>query len=224
MGKNVIVVAPHPDDETLGCGGTLLRHIAAGDRVHWLIVTEMPSHWPNAAERRAARQREIDTVAAMYGFAGTHTLGFPATRLDTVAIGDLVEAISAVFRDVLPECVYVPYRGDVHTDHKQVFDAAVSCTKWFRYPSVKRVLAYETLSETEFGINPDNNGFRANVLVDISPYLERKLDIMRVFQSEMAPFPFPRSEQSLRALATLRGQMAGTMAAESFMLLKEIVS
>jgi LmbE family N-acetylglucosaminyl deacetylase len=219
--KKILVIAPHPDDETLGCGGTLLKHKAQGDELHWMIVTCMSEKAGFAAERVQERDEEILQVGSLYGFETLHKLNFPTAQLDALPIGDIVQRMGRVMQAVEPDVVYLPYRGDVHTDHKIVFDAAVSCTKWFRYPSVKRVLAYETLSETDFGINPDSNGFRPNVFVDISEFLKQKLEIMRVFKSELGEFPFPRSEQAIRALAALRGASAGCEAAEAFMLLKE---
>jgi LmbE family N-acetylglucosaminyl deacetylase len=219
--KKILVIAPHPDDETLGCGGTLLKHKAQGDELHWMIVTCMSEKAGFAAERVQERDEEILQVGSLYGFETLHKLNFPTAQLDALPIGDIVQRMGRVMQAVEPDVVYLPYRGDVHTDHKIVVDAAVSCTKWFRYPSVKRVLAYETLSETDFGINPDSNGFRPNVFVDISEFLKQKLEIMRVFKSELGEFPFPRSEQAIRALAALRGASAGCEAAEAFMLLKE---
>lgn len=135
-------------------------------------------------------------------------------------MGDLVGALSGVFKAFQPEEVFVPHPSDVHTDHRVVFDATSGCTKWFRYPSVKRVLAYETLSETDFGLGT-NKGFEPNVFVDIAPYLDTKLAAMEIYASEMALFPFPRSHEALRALATLRGAASGYQAAEAFQLLRE---
>lgn len=222
--KKVIVVAPHPDDETLGSGGTLLRHKEQGDEVHWLIVTDIAQESDLYLKRLHSREKEIEKVKNMYGFNSVYNLKWPTTRLDTLPIGDIVNSISSVFQKVHPEIVYLPYPGDIHTDHKVVFNAVASCTKWFRYDSVKRVLAYETLSETDFVINPDGNCFRPNVFIDISKYLETKLEIMKVYTDELNEFPFPRSEQAIRALASLRGAASGCKAAEAFMLLKEIVS
>ena len=116
----------------------------------------------------------------------------------------------------------MPYRNDAHSDHAAVFDAAVACAKTFRYPSVRSVRVYETLSETEFGIRSDDPGFRPNLFIDISPFLEQKLKIMNIYASEMAEFPFPRSDTAIRAQASVRGSQSGVLAAEAFMLLKEI--
>lgn len=217
--STVLVVAPHPDDETLGAGGTLLRHRREGDAVHWAIATDMGEGFPEA--RRAARDREIEAVAAHYGFAGVHRLGFPAASLDGVPRGELIGALGDVVRRVEPEVIYLPFPGDAHTDHRVVFEAGAACTKWFRYPWVRRVLAYETLSETDFGIDPTAPGFDPQVFVDIGETLEGKLAAMALFEGELGEFPFPRSAEAIRAQATLRGAAAGCVAAEAFMLLRE---
>jgi LmbE family N-acetylglucosaminyl deacetylase len=220
--RTILCIAPHPDDETLGCGGSLLRHLSEGARVHWFIATTIDPGLGFSPEKARAREQEILDVAAAYGFAGVHRAPFPTTRLDTVPVSDLVGAISRVVREIQPDTLYVPYRNDAHSDHAAVFDAAVACTKAFRYPSVKRVYAYETLSETEFGMRSDDPGFRPNLFVDTTAWLERKIEIMAMFAGEMGEFPFPRSEPCLRAQAMLRGSQAGVRAAEAFMVLKEI--
>lgn len=216
-----IVVAPHPDDETLGCGGTMLRCKDEGVPVHWLIVTHVTTDLGCSSERVEQREKEIRQVAEQYGVSEITNLRFPATRLDKEPLGDVVEEIGRVFQKLEPEVVYVPYRNDIHTDHAVVFDAVTSCTKWFRYPSIRRVLAYETLSETDFAIDPDATGFRPNVFCNVTGYVEEKVEIMRIYESEMGTHPFPRSEAAIRALATLRGSASGFEAAEAFMLLRE---
>ena len=223
MKRQVIAIAPHPDDETLGCGGTLLRHRHDGDDIHWLVVTGMTAGEMFTPERVASRAIEISNVASSYKFKSVNQLNLPPTCLDTLPMGDLVAAIKMVFQRINPEIIYLPYRGDVHTDHKAVFDAAASCTKWFRQPSVKRVMAYETLSETEFGINPDDRGFRPNVFTNIDKFIDEKLDILGLYDGEIGNPPFPRSIEAVRALATVRGASAGCSAAEAFMLLREII-
>jgi LmbE family N-acetylglucosaminyl deacetylase len=219
--STVLVVAPHPDDETLGCGGTMLRHIDQGDAVHWLIVTRISEALGFSKEKIERREHEIEQVASAYGVEQVLTLDFPTTRLDAQPMGDLVEAVGNVVDEIEPERIYVPYRNDIHTDHAVVFDAVAACSKWFRYPSIQRLLAYETPSESDFAINPDVGGFRPNVFCDVTDYVAEKVEIMRFYQSEMGTHPFPRSEKSIRALATSRGAAAGFEAAEAFMLLRE---
>jgi LmbE family N-acetylglucosaminyl deacetylase len=198
----------------------LLRRKAEGAELAWLIVTEMNEKggWP--AERVLHRDAEIARVAALFGFDQTFNLRLPAAKLDTLPMGELVSAFSSIFKSFEPEEVLVPHRGDVHTDHRVTFDVVAACAKWFRHSSVQRVLAYETISETEFGLSGEA-GFQPNFFIDIGGYLERKLEIMAVYQTELGAFPFPRSIEALRALATLRGSTSGFLAAEAFQLLRE---
>lgn len=221
--NKVIVVAPHPDDETLGCGGSILKHKSKGDEINWLIVTAITEDIGYVHDKILERSLEIQKVSKAYEFSSVHQCGFPTTRLDIIPMLDMVQKIGSIFQEVKPNVVYLPYRGDVHTDHRIVCDVVSSCLKWFRYPFVERVLAYETLSETDTALIPDNNAFRPNVFMDISLFLEKKIDIMKFYKGEMGVFPFPRSEEAIRALASLRGVASGFKAAESFMLLKEIV-
>ncbi|WP_027937102.1 PIG-L deacetylase family protein [Anaeroarcus burkinensis] len=221
--KKVVVIAPHPDDETLGCGGTLLRHRHEGDEIFWMIVTHMTEEAGFSEERIERRRKEVEKVAQAYGFSKTYEMKFPTTRLESVAIGTLVMEIGDVIKEVGPEIVYAPFDGDIHSDHKIVFNAAMSCTKWFRYPTIKRVLCYEALSETEFAIDPIANAFRPNVFINITEYFSRKIEIMRIYQSELGEFPFPRSEEAMQALAMFRGSSAGCKYAESYMMLKELL-
>ena len=223
MSKKVLVVAPHPDDETLGCGGTLLKHKASGDKIHWLIVTGIDEEAGYSAERINIRSHEIKTVSTMYGFDSVINLNLPTTKLDILPMQHLVEMIGDAILKIGPEILYVPFPGDIHTDHQIVFQAVAACSKWFRFESIKRILAYETLSETDFAISPEINAFTPNVLVNISEFLQKKLQIMQTYKSEMGLFPFPRSEEAIVALAQIRGVAAGCEAAEAFMLLKEII-
>lgn len=222
MNKEIVIMTPHPDDETLGCGGTILKHLSEGDEVYWIIFTAMTSQtFSEKAIKK--RKEEINSVSELYRFAKVINLEYEAAKLDEVKYYDLIGQVGELFRSIQPNILYVPYRNDIHSDHKVVFDVSIACTKWFRYPSIEKVLVYETLSETDFTMNPDVLGFRPNVFVNITDFIDKKIEIMKVYNSEIAPHPFPRSEESIRALATLRGSAAGVSAAEAFMLLKERV-
>jgi LmbE family N-acetylglucosaminyl deacetylase len=218
----VLVVAPHPDDETLGCGGTLLRHKSNGDTLHWIIMTNITIESGYTQAQVDDRKHVISKVSESYGFESVFQAEFPTTALDTVPMKSLIGYVSTVFNKVKPDTVYVPFNGDVHTDHRYVFDAVSACVKPFRYPFIRRVLAYQTLSETEYNIQPERSGFTPNVWVDISDSLEQKINIMRMYTGEMGKHPFPRSEESLRAQAILEGARASRHFAEGFMLLQEI--
>jgi len=221
--NKILVIAPHPDDETLGCGGAILKHKSKGDKIHWLIVTAMTEDIGYSPEKIMQRSNEIQKVSKAYGFSSVHQCGFSATMLDVIPLAEIVPKIGVVIKKVIPNIVYLPFWGDVHTDHRIVFDAVSSCLKWFRYPSVKRVLAYETLSETDAALNSAANAFHPNVFVDITVFLKKKIEIMRIYNNQLGSFPFPRSEEAIRAQSALRGAASGFKAAEAFMLLKEVI-
>lgn len=220
MSPRIIVIAPHPDDETLGVGGTLLRKKAEGATIAWVIVTTISKESGWSEEQVKQRDDEINRITQLYDFDEVYALNFQTTQLDTIPMSDIVTAISGVFKSFRPEEVFVPHPSDVHTDHRIVFNAVSACTKWFRYPSVKRVLAYETLSETDFGLGTDQ-ALRPNVFLDVTKFLDKKIEAMDIYSSEVGDFPFPRSHEAIRALATLRGAASGFKAAEAFELLRE---
>ena len=219
---DILVISPHPDDETLGCGGTLLRHIAKGDHVHWLIFTTISKKLGYSEAHVKSRAYEIEQVEKAYSFSSTTQFNYLTTRLDTYPKAELVQSVAKVVDLIKPSTIYLPNFNDAHSDHSFVFDAAAACTKSFRFPSVKKVRVYETISETEFAIRPGNVGFKPNLYIEISKYLDKKINIMKLFSGEMGAHPFPRSEVNLRALAHFRGAIAGVQAAEAFISLIDL--
>lgn len=221
MKKKVIVVAVHPDDETLMCGGALLKHKNSGDEIYWMIVTCMTSEYVCDDSVITTREKEIIEVSNEYGFKKTYQLNFPTTKLEEIPKADIIKAISNVFNEIKPNIIYLPNGSDVHSDHHVAFQAAYSCTKNFRYPFIERVLMGETLSETEFAPAVSHNTFTPNVFIDISSYIDRKLEIMKLYASEVMDEPYPRSLSSIKALGRYRGSRIGKDYAESFVLLFE---
>lgn len=220
--SRVLVVAPHADDESLGCGGTLLRHSVAGDEIHWLLVTGVSRENGFSDEAVVARAEEIKRVAAQYKFSSVTQLMLPPSALRNHPEADIIDKISKTVREVSPEIVYTVYRGDAHSDHEVVFDAVLASTKSFRYPFIRRILAYETMSETDFGHKSEGGGFKPNVFINIDDFIKQKLHILDLYKTEMGQFPFPRSREALSALAKVRGVQCGCRAAEAFVLIKEI--
>ncbi len=217
--KNVVlVIAVHPDDETLGCGGTLLKHKASGDEVHWLICTTVDK--TNSYYK--TREDELKRVADAYEFSSVNNLRLKTMQVDEYGMSSLIDKISNVINTIKPNIIYLPFKSDVHSDHRKIFEASYSCTKSFRYPFIKKIYMMEILSETEFAPSTKEDSFIPNTFVDISAYFEKKIEIMKIFKSEIFMHPFPRSERNLKSLATLRGATAGCEYAESFVLLKEI--
>ena len=219
----ILAISPHPDDETLGCGGTILKDKDMGDKIYWLIITniDMKNGWDKDIIEK--RQKEIETVAEMYGFEKTFKLDYPTAKLDTIPIQEIIESISKVIFEIKPEIIYLPNRSDVHTDHQITFKATYSCTKNFRYPFIKKILMYETLSETEFAPALPENTLIPNVFVDITNYFEKKIEIFKIYKSELMKEPLPRSLEVVEALAKYRGSRIGEKYAEAFVLLKEII-
>ena len=218
MINKILCIAVHPDDETLGCGGTLLKHKANGDEIHWLICTTIDKNH----SYYETREKEIEEVSKLYNFDSIHNLELKTMQVDEYSMSELIGKISKVINELKPNIIYLPFKADVHSDHRKIFEASYSCTKSFRYPFIKKIYMMETLSETEFAPSSKEDSFVPNVFIDISELFEKKIEIMKTFKSEVAKHPFPRSERNLRALATLRGSTAGCEYAESFVLLKEI--
>jgi len=219
----VLAISVHPDDETLGCGGTLLKHRAAGNDLFWLIVTQ--THEPQwSAETIEHKAAEVEKVAKAYQMEQYFKLSFPTVRLDTVPQADLIERIRDVMSKIKPEVVYLVHGGDVHTDHHAVFTATMSVLKpsYMSTFGVRRVLCYETLSSTEAAPSQLDRAFMPNIFSDITPYIERKIEIMSLYQSEAQSDPLPRGPSAICALARYRGATIGVEYAEVFMLIREL--
>ena len=218
MKNKILVVATHPDDETLGCGGTLLKHKANKDEIHWLICTSLNKDH----KYYQTREKEIKKAAKIFNFNSVNILPYETSRLDEYSMSELIEKISKIIKKLKPTIIYLPFKEDVHSDHKKIFQASYSCTKSFRYSFIKKIYMMETLSETEFSPSIKKDTFVPNKFVEITKYMNKKIQIMKVYKSEIKKHPFPRSLKSIRALASLRGSTSGCKFAESFMLLKEI--
>lgn len=215
---NVLVISPHPDDETLGGGGTLLKYKEMGHKIYWLNVTNMKIEYGYTAERVDERNREIENVISAYGFDGFWNMNLEPAGMDKYETGVLVSQFKRIFEEVKPELLLIPYRYDVHSDHKVVFDTVYSCTKAFRAPYLKYVLSMEILSETDQAQR--ESGFVPNCFVEVSQYLDKKIEIMKVYKSEIDMAPFPRNEEAIRGLAAYRGATACYKYSEAFYLIK----
>ena len=218
----VLVVAPHPDDEVLGCGGTIARLRHHGHDVHVAIVTTgKPPQF--STDLVAQVRRELVAAHAVLGGTRVHYLDLPAAALDTVGAAQINAAVAKIVGHVEPDTVFAPFFGDVHVDHQLVFNAAlVACRP--RSAGVPRlVLAYETLSETNWAAPPITPGFQPNVFIDIGEYLDRKLEAFAKFESQVKAFPDERSLETIEALARLRGSTVFRQAAEAFMMVRGVV-
>ena len=200
----------------------MARHARNGDSVHVAVVTRgIPSLFP--PELIDETRRELHQALSILGVEHTRFLEFPAPQLDAVARYELANAIEKVIRGIDADVVYLPHRGDIHHDHRAVFEAAIVAARPIGQCSVKRLLAYETLSETEWAPPFGDDAFIPNVFVDISDFLELKLRAMACYRTQVKDAPHPRSLAGIEALAHHRGFTIGVPAAEAFMLVRDIV-
>jgi len=219
----ILVLSAHPDDETLGCGGTLLRHVHEGADVHWFIATRAcEPQWD--AGVIASKDREIEQVGSALGVAEIHRAAFQTTRLDQVPQSELMESIRAVAERALPEVVYCVSGRDIHSDHRILFECMTAVFKPFHSRlRPRRILCYECLSSSDAAPPFAERVFVPNVFVEIGGHIEKKLSILDLYRSEIPPDPHPRGPSAVRALARLRGATIGVEFAEAFVLIREIV-
>jgi LmbE family N-acetylglucosaminyl deacetylase len=216
-GRRVLAIAAHPDDEVLGAGGTLIRHFKSGDDVRILIVCSAQS----IRYREGEHDQPGDAQrAAHYLGASTAGLGFPDQRLDAGSNLELIQALEREVREFQPDTVYTHHWGDVNADHVRIAEAVDVATRPFAAPWIRRLYGFHIPSSSEWTASRRDRPFTPNAFNDISGELDRKLDAMRCYQSELRPYPHPRSLRSLRERAGFWGSVANMTAAEPLMLLR----
>ena len=217
-----LVIAPHPDDEILGAGGTIARLARSGHEVDVAVVTT--GRPPAYSETQIATVRgEAERAHRALGVRETIWLGMPAAQLSETPHGELNAALHHLIRDLDPQTLLVPFVGDIHRDHQLTFLSALVAARphQARFPAM--ILAYETLSETNWNAPYLSPGFLPNVFIDISDTLQVKLEAMRMFRSQLRDFPHERSAEALNALAMLRGAAVHCRAAEAFVLIRHVL-
>ena len=217
----VLVIAAHPDDEILGVGGTVRKHVLAGDEVRLLVACEGVSmRYEDAHHQSVVRQaREAGEIL---GVAEVMFGELPDQRLDTLPRVEIHAKIEAVVQSIRPEVVYTHFGGDVNHDHGLLFQAVQVATRPYSAPSVREVLAFETPSSTEWGTPAVQGSFVPQVFVDVSATLEDKIRAFCRYEREVRPAPHPRSPESLRARARSWGSVIGVDAAEPFMVIRAV--
>jgi LmbE family N-acetylglucosaminyl deacetylase len=213
----ILVIAPHPDDEVIGAGGTIARHVADGDDVSLCIVTQGYSPpWPEDTVETARRQ--VEAAGKVLAIKGTFFLGFPTVKLNSVPNADLTSALQKVVDQIRPEIVYTSSAHDVNQDHRIVFEATLVAARPLPGSPVRRLLSCEAGPTARYGHLP----FVPNVYVDIAAFLSKKLEAMRCYDTQLREPPHPRSLEGLELIARERGLGVGLKAAECFHLVREI--
>lgn len=219
--KRVLVIAPHPDDEILGCGGTIIKNIAEGNEVYVCIVTKgcLPLFKPDRVEEN---RKDARNCHKHIGIKKTYFLDFPAAMLEKVERYELNGKILDVIKEVQPDEAYIPHWGDMQRDHQMVAEAAMVALRPKYHPQVKKIYGYETMSETAWNAPNVQNEFIPNVFEDITEYLENKKEALSFFKLQISPFPDARSLEAIEALAKYRGALMDMKAAEAFVLIREL--
>lgn len=223
--NNILVIAPHPDDETLGCGATIAKKAKEGCAVYVLIATNahvgMPERYP--VEKGKLIRQYLAEAHHMLGVKETFLYDFPAPMLDQHPNCLIAEKFAGLICRLNIDTVYIPSRGDIHIDHKMVYDAAmVACRPTGNCP-VKNIFAYETLSETEWAHPIESDVFLPTTFETFSvEEFQIKLDAIKCYKSQVRDFPNPRSVECLEALGKFRGATVNALRAEAFMTLRQI--
>jgi LmbE family N-acetylglucosaminyl deacetylase len=217
MNKRVLVIAAHPDDELLGCGGTIARHVAEGDVVQSIVVCEGESlrYKDNSVNQSIA----IENARKTLGVEKVHALKFPDQKLDTFTLVDIITPIEKVVREYQPQIVYCQYGGDINKDHKIVSEAAEVALRPVE-PYIEEIYAYYTVGSSEWPFNPT---FKPDTWVNIEEYLGKKIEAFSHYTSEIREYPHPRSIKSLENLAYYTGNQCCMKAAEAFMTMRRVV-
>ena len=221
----ILVIAPHPDDETLGCGGTIKKYIKEGNDVFLCIVTK--AYTPDWSDEFIKnREKEIENSAKELGIKKVVNLDLPTVKLDTLPQKDLNDAISKCVNDIKPEIAFIPFHGDINKDHKLVSEATLVALRPKPGSPTKKVYLYEVLSETEWSkpAQKIEDVFVPNYYEDITDFLDDKIKVMKCYKSEVKEYPHPRSLEGIKVLAQKRGMEIGVKYAEAFMLLRQINS
>ncbi|KFG90465.1 LmbE family protein [Sphingobium herbicidovorans NBRC 16415] len=219
--QRALVIAPHPDDEVLGCGGTIARLVALGRHVEVAIATRGREPQFDAGQVEQV-QAEARRAHALLGVTRTHFLDFPAAELDRIPRAELNRGIAELVAQCRPDALFVPFAHDLHFDHGLIFEAAMVAARpvGAQYPA--RILAYETVSETNWAAPYLTPAFQPNLFIDISDHLDHKIEAFGCFASQVRPFPNERSPETLRALAQVRGSCVSKRAAEAFVMIREV--
>ena len=211
---SVLVVAAHPDDEVLGCGGTVALHTGRGDRVWSLIACEGESMRYDDAHQA----EQTEAARTVLGVERVVALGLPDQRLDTLSLVDIITPLERVVDELRPQIIYCHHGGDINRDHQLLFEALLVATRPNR-EHIRAVLSFDTASSTEWG-HP--RSFVPDTWVDVTATLETKLAAMACYERELREWPHPRSLEGLRAKAHAWGAQVNAEAAEVFMTVRRV--
>lgn len=222
--SRILVVAAHPDDEAIGCGGTIARHHQAGDEVGLVFFTDgVGSRKGLHSGATQVRNEAAKQAADILGAELVAAYDFPDNRLDTVALLDIVRPLEQVIERMRPDTIYTHFSGDLNVDHRCVSQAVMTAARPQPRNVVQRIYAFEIASSTGWAGTGAHANFVPNCFVDITSQWELKRAALESYSAEMRAHPHARSIPSLESLAIWRGSISGLRMAEAFILEREIV-
>lgn len=222
--KNVLIVAAHPDDEVFGCGGTIARHVAEGDKVDIFFLADgVSSRDEYMNDQNKERINAAIKAAEILGADKPRFACFPDNKMDTVPLLDVIKEIELAVEELKPNIVYTHHGSDLNIDHRLTQEAVMTACRPFPGSTIMAIYSFETVSSTEWA--PPNMGpkFQPSRFVEISEFMEQKRLALECYSTEMRDFPHARSYEGVNALSRLRGTSVGVSDAEAFEILREIV-
>jgi LmbE family N-acetylglucosaminyl deacetylase len=220
--SKVLVISAHPDDEVLGVGGTISKYVRSGADVCVCILAEGASaRYPNSMIE--VLHKQALEASKILGVKKVYLQGLPDERLDTLPFIDIIKPIEACIAEVNPDLVFTHHRGDANTDHQIIFKATIAATRTLKRNTIQKILCYEVPSSTEQSPPFLEYTFSPNVFVDITSTLDKKIEAIQAYQSEVGYYPHPRSIEALTITAKHWGVKVGLEAAEAFVLVREII-
>jgi len=222
VSKVVLIVAAHTDDEALGCGGTIARHVAEGDTVYAVFMTDGVSSRSNADEvDQVIRNNAAEKARKILGIRENYYLNLPDNRLDSLPLIDVVKLLESILGKLCPSVIYTHHNGDLNIDHRVAHQAVLTACRPLPGSSVKELYAFEIMSSTDWATQ-FTEPFVPNHHVDISNYLDKKMAGLDAYRQEMRPEPHSRCIEHLLNLAYHRGNTVGVHAAEAFLMIRTI--
>jgi LmbE family N-acetylglucosaminyl deacetylase len=219
--KKILIVAPHPDDEVLGCGGIMKKFADLGESVYVVVITRgTPKMY--ADEKITNIRNEALTSHTILGVKETKFFDFHAPELDITSNAAISMKLALMLKEWGISDLFLPHRGDIHHDHSMVFKAGLVAARPVGNYSVKNIYCYETLSETEWAPPFSDDAFIPNHFINVEKEMSFKLEAMQCFKSQIRPFPSTRSLETIDALAKFRGSTVGFKRAEAFMTIRTI--
>ena len=226
--KSIMVIAAHPDDEVLGCGGTIAWHTDNNHEVNVLIVSEGITSRSNNRDSIKNKdfltdlKKNAEKANEILGVRGIQFLDYPDNRLDSVDRLDVIKSIEKAISENKPDTIYTHFASDLNIDHRIVQEAVITAARPLPGNQIKTVLSFEIASSTDWQTSGKYQSFSPNWYVDISKHLDRKLSALEIYSSEMRDWPHARSIEAIQYNAKLRGSQIGTDAAEAFQLLRHL--